>query len=303
LHPKKNKIRIMNMKVTIQEISQNEHVNEVYSDDDILIIDNVRKLVDPPVTRMSMNMLVICIRGKAEFNMNGERFAIHKNQVVICPANITLSDFMVSPDFDFKAMFFTTRILQSFLRDKISSWNKLLYVDHLHVLTMEDQDFAYYWHFYEMLRMNIEPNENIPFRVEIIQSLLRAAFLALCGRMEQKRGEDEVHGKKGQASDTLFQRFLLLLSNSEVKHRTVDSYANALCVSPKYLTVVCKKSSGKSASEWITEHVMEDIRYQLCHTDHTIKQICSILGFASPSFFGKYVRMHFGMTPIKLRRS
>ena len=74
-----------------------------------------------------------------------------------------------------------------------------------------------------------------------------------------------------------------------------------LCISPKYLTAVCKKNSGKTANEWITEQVLEDIRYYLRQTDLSIKQICDRLGFPNPSFFGKYVKDHFGMTPMEFR--
>jgi AraC-like DNA-binding protein len=76
-----------------------------------------------------------------------------------------------------------------------------------------------------------------------------------------------------------------------------------LCISPKYLTAVCKKNSGKTANEWITEQVLEDIRYYLKQTDLSIKQICDQLGFPNPSFFGKYVKDHFGMTPLKFRNA
>ena len=65
----------------------------------------------------------------------------------------------------------------------------------------------------------------------------------------------------------------------------------------------CKKNSGKTANEWITEHVLEDIRYYLRQTDLSIKQICDKLAFPNPSFFGKYVKDHFGMTPLEFRNS
>ncbi|MBR0273269.1 MAG: helix-turn-helix domain-containing protein [Bacteroidaceae bacterium] len=45
----------------------------------------------------------------------------------------------------------------------------------------------------------------------------------------------------------------------------------------------------------------EDIRYQLLSTDHTFKEITSILGFPNISFFGKYVKQHFGISPTALR--
>ncbi len=105
----------------------------------------------------------------------------------------------------------------------------------------------------------------------------------------------------GQTLQSPFQRFLDLLHSSEIKRHTVDAYASELCISPKYLTAVCKKNSGKTANEWITEQVLEDIRYYLKQTDLSIKQICDRLGFPNPSFFGKYVKDHFGMTPMEFR--
>ena len=83
----------------------------------------------------------------------------------------------------------------------------------------------------------------------------------------------------------------------------MEAYASELCISPKYLTVVCKRNSGKTANEWITEQVLEDIRYCLKQTDLNIKQICARLGFPNSSFFGKYVKDHFGMTPMQFRNS
>jgi len=100
-----------------------------------------------------------------------------------------------------------------------------------------------------------------------------------------------------------FQRFLDLLHSSQVKHRTVEAYASELCISPKYLTAICKKNSGKTTNQWIREQVLEDIRYYLCQTDLSIKQISDRLGFPNPSFFGKYVKQHFGMTPVDFRNT
>ena len=87
----------------------------------------------------------------------------------------------------------------------------------------------------------------------------------------------------------------------EIKHRTVDYYADRLHITPKYLTMLCTKYSGKSASEWITQYTKEDIRQALCHTTLSIKEVCARLGFSNVSFFGSYVRRNFGMSPSKLR--
>ena len=87
-----------------------------------------------------------------------------------------------------------------------------------------------------------------------------------------------------------------------MKHRTVEAYASELCISSKYLTAICKKQSGKTANDWIREQVLEDIRYYLLQSDLSIKQICDRLGFPNPSFFCKFVKDHFGMTPLQFRQ-
>ena len=180
-------------------------------------------------------------------------------------------------------------------------WNNLVYVRRIHVITMEDDDLQFYTNFYEMLSLCFDQHRDHPFRTDVIQSLLRGGVLGLCGALKQRMLTDETSPDMRVANNH-FQRFLDLLHSVEVKHRTVEWYANELCISSKYLSVLCKKHSGKTASEWITEHVLEDVRYYLKQTDYSIKQICDLLGFPNTSFFGKFVKEHFGMTPMQIKQ-
>ena len=92
-------------------------------------------------------------------------------------------------------------------------------------------------------------------------------------------------------------------TSERMKKRPVYYYADALYITPKYLTVVCKEVSGKTASDWIEEYLAEDISFYLRNTSKSMKEICEILNFPNVSFFGKYVRQHFGMTPTDYRNS
>ena len=125
-------------------------------------------------------------------------------------------------------------------------------------------------------------------------SISRPSQRSICSREMEKMDPDETSAR-------VFMRFLTLVQQNCRREREVAWYADRLCVTPKYLSAVCKHQSGKTASDWITEHVIEDIRYYLKSTDLSIKQICNQLGFSNSSFFGKYVKEHFGMTPLQLR--
>jgi len=288
--------------ISIKTLTSNEAVNVGYSDDDIVIVNSIQKFALVSAAHVQMSAIAVCTSGRVQGLMNSQPLELRQNQVAVIPANVMISDLMISPDFNIKAMFFTNKILQSFLREKMSLWNKLMYIQRLHVISLTDEDIRFYTCFYDMLSLCFEKAADIPFRSDVIQSLVRSAMLALCGAMKQHLTDATHQALDMKTGSSHFQRFLDLLHSCEVKHRTVESYANELCISSKYLSVICKRQSGKTANEWITEQVMDDIRYYLKQTDLTITQVADRLGFSNPSFFGKYVKEHFGMTPVQLRK-
>ena len=296
--------------VTFQTLANNEDIQIGYSDNDIVVVDSIQQFTEINTAHVAMNAVVICTNGKVQAQMNGKQMELRKNQVAIVPQDVTVTDVMVSPDFNLKAMFLTNRILQSFLREKMNIWNDMMYIHRQHVVTMDEDEILFYTYFYDMLTLTITKGKDNPLHTDVIQSLLRSAILAFCGRMKlmlssetSQADADSSHDNEKMTSKVHFQHFLDLLHSNDVKRHTVEAYASELCISPKYLTAVCKKNSGKTANEWITEHVLEDIRYYLRQTDLSIKQICDKLAFPNPSFFGKYVKEHFGMTPLELRNS
>lgn len=291
-----------NEEITLLSLAEKEEVRIGYSDNEIVVVDSIQQFTEINAAHIAMNVIMICTNGKIQARMNDLHMSLSKNQVAIVPQNVLVTDIMISPDFDMKAMFLTTSILQSLLREKMMIWNDMMYVHHNHVITLDDEDVDNYSQFYDMLRSAVERGNKKPFRKEVVQSLLKVALLALCGEMKLMLPEDNL-SKDTKLSNSHFQRFLEVLHNSEVKYHTVEYYASELCISPKHLTSICKRISGKTANEWIREQVIEDIRYYLKKTDLSIKQVGNRVGFSNTSFFGKYVKQHLGMTPMEYRNS
>ena len=290
----------MRKDITIQSLTEIEDIQISYLDKDIVLVDSIQKYVEVSSAHLSMNVIVFCIEGKIQALMNGQRLDLQKGQIAIVPPNMTVTDIMISPDFNLKAMFFTNRILQSFLREKISVWNDMMYIHRQYVFTLSDDHIDLYNHFYDMLLLSFSQKFNSRYHTDIIQSLFQAAILVCCGMLDQNLVSDSKVGHENTA-DYHFKRFLDLLNASPYKRRSVASYANELYISPKHLTAIVKKSSGKTANQWIKERLLEEIRFYLKQTDLSIKQVSDKLDFPNPSFFGKYVKEHLGMTPGEFR--
>ena len=176
--------------VTFQTLANNEDIQIGYSDNDIVVVDSIQQFTEINTAHVAMNAVVICTNGKVQAQMNGKQMELHKNQVAIVPQNVTVTDVMVSPDFNLKAMFLTNRILQSFLREKMNIWNDMMYIHRQHVVTMDEDEILFYTYFYDMLTLTITKGKDNPLHTDVIQSLLRSAILAFCGRMEQMLSSD-----------------------------------------------------------------------------------------------------------------
>lgn len=286
------------------EFAQSAEITPNYLDEDILIIDNVKVLQHPDPVRLQMNMIASCQAGSLRANLNGRMIRVEKGDIIICPPNTMIDMSDVSSDFACTAMCVSNHGMMKILRTHINVWNRAMYVNKVAVLKMNDVDKIFYSKFTDLVRLCLDPmfserSSWQPYRREIVETLLKSALLAVSNLLLQ----DLPMEKANSSTSELFDKFLELLQQNEVKHRSVEYFAQQLCITPKYLSIICKRFSGKTAIDWITEYTLADITYYLRSTSKSIKEISGILGFSNTSFFGKYVREHLHMSPLKYRES
>ncbi len=113
-----------------------------------------------------------------------------------------------------------------------------------------------------------------------------------------------LYGRKEISTQTadIMARFLNILNDGEFRrHREVAYYADALCVTPKYLSEVSKKVSGASANYWITRYTALDLSRLLRDKSLSFSDIIEMFGFSSSAYFTRYVQNNLGMTPSEYR--
>lgn len=274
-----------------------------YMDDDLLLIDNVKQLGVPNAVYTNMNLIAYCKKGKCQIDISGKTTEVKANQVFICPPEMSLDNILVSTDFEYQALCITNRMLQIALKEYINIWNQLTYVAKLRIVNMDKPHIAFYEKIYEVLRLyidkNIEDATDNEYKGEVFRGIISAVLIEFCNILRKQTEEGSIAPKQNVS---LFNRFLELLQSTEARHCTVEYYAAQLCISAKYLTVISKKNSGKTAYEWIQEYTLSAITNYLRTTGLSIKEISNKLGFPNTSFFGKYVKEHLGCSPLEYRR-
>lgn len=97
--------------------------------------------------------------------------------------------------------------------------------------------------------------------------------------------------------------FLRLVHVDYVRHRDLEYYAKRLCISQKYLSVLVKNATGKTASRWIDDFVIMEAKNLLRYSDKNVQQVAYALNFVNQSAFGKYFKHLTGMSPSQYQKS
>lgn len=279
------------------QIRMEDHKIIHYSDGDISLMTDINDLSELNGIKSDSYLFLASRKGRLQIDINGNTLTIKEGErLTVLPQNFT-DNILVSVDADIVMLRLSVRIVSDLMREHIDKWNRMIYICKAYrmsaVKNLEEQ-----MQFYYRLILSKTMNPDQKYHKEIIRTIIKAILLEMLSNMETDQCQSAEGENKTQFQ---FNRFLQILSSEDVKHRPIDFYADKLCLSAKYLSVICSKVSGKSARQWIDEYTVEDIRYHLFNTDYSIKEIAYRLGFENLSFFGKYVKRHFGKSPSELR--
>jgi len=272
-----------------------------FNEGDVLLLDSVKDIAPLYPMKAMTSMIAICSSGRQKLSAKGQSIELSAGSVLICPPNIRVTGESHSDDFECKVICISDHINRGLLRDKFDVWHNVIYVEQVNIIEMPETNMKDMDLYFSLIRSKLKEQHSASSN-EIIMALLRAFLLELCYVFELTSDALTLHEKKLSQGKVLFNRFLSLVSNSDIKRQPITLYAGQLAITPKYLTMLCLKYSNKTASEWVAQYTMEEIRYYLKSTDLSIKEISARMGFSNMSHFGSYVRKHLGFSPSDFRR-
>ena len=140
------------------------------------------------------------------------------------------------------------------------------------------------------------------FSFDIVSGLIAATIYKVGDIMYHYLAEHpEEQNNSHNRAEEYFKQFTHLLGEHFREERSVGFYARQLCITPKYLTTLIKRISGKSVSEWIDNYVIIEAKTLLKYSTMSIQEIAYYLNFPNQSFFGSYFKRNTGMSPSQYK--
>lgn len=242
----------------------------------------------------------VTVSGTAKIKINGKFHELRPNTLFIFNENTVIEQVKASIRSSGYMITYSRQYLNSIhvdTQDLISIYHGFLDDPCVQVAP---EEAAYIHDISKLMRSVLCDYAPTPNREKIISSLFAAMFHYVMGILQKHSlpaGNDSVSNR----TDELFNKFLDLLREYCSTERSVEFYASKMGITPKYLSLILKKKSGRNASKLIDEAVVYEAKRLLKYSGMSINEIALKLNFASQSFFGKYFKQRVGVSPSRYK--
>jgi AraC-like DNA-binding protein len=274
--------------------------------DELVVMENFGSLPQGELSLDSHGLIVICTGGMAQFDYDGQQIQLRKNDLYLYMAHSVVCNFMSSPDFNCRQIWFSRSELWNINMYGEVSLADLAYLKQHPKVHLSDEDVTLLDDYFQLLCRRMRDQKPLLYS-EIVRSLVSTMMLEMLCMMrcdkEQKAQADFLEDNtSGFHRRRLADKFMRLVEQSDGRLRRVDDFANQLNITPKYLSTLLKETMSRRPSEMIKLFTLKAIERRLRYSDMTMQEIANDLNFPNASFFGKYVKEHLGMTPLEYRK-
>ena len=251
-------------------------------------------------SRLDAFIIGVGTEGETSLTSNLQEFRLKKNSLFIFnPKDILQVQsndrfkahlIVITPDFLKRINIDTKRMMPLFLQ-----FGSLPCMELTHAESQSLRSFI------SMVEQELKGSET-DFSSEIIGGLIAATIYKVGDILTHYLTEHpEVDSPMHNRAEEYFKQFTELLGEHYKHERSVGFYARQLCITPKYLTTLIKRISGKSVSEWIDSYVILEAKTLLKYSNMSVQEIAYYLNFPNQSFFGSYFKRNAGMSPSQYK--
>ena len=244
--------------------------------------------------------MCLCTSGSADIMLNLKPYHITVGDMNWFFPFSTIQIIDATHDFDLAVLVFSKFFMQkNVFRKSLSLSDILNFATSNPVIHLGPMDVRFYLDMLHLIQESVQI-ENNKFKDDILSSLVASMLQWSNGLIINFMSTAPVVFNRG---DELVSKFLNLVEQNYRHEHRLEFYADQLCVTSKYLSVVCRQITRHTAGKLIMYFVISEAKKLLLESHLSIQQITIELGFPNQSTFGKYFKKEVGISPSQFRLS
>ena len=280
----------------ILDLNKTEHIR--CYDNDIVLSNHFDVItLERLPWKLGRPLFAMCLQGSATVKVNLQEYKISSNELVTLMPDAIVHGYSFSDDFKGVMVLVSKSVAEDLLPDITSVLPILMDFRQSPVIKLMPDEAKSLYEFYNFIWEKL-PKVYGDYGKHELNGLLLSIFYEVLSVYKERFAYDKF---KRTRNEETFYKFYSLIEKEYCKERSVVHYADRLCISPKHLSMVVKKVSGRTASDWIDDYVILQAKQMLRSSSLTIQEVSRELNFSNQSFFGKYFKKHVGMSPSEYR--
>lgn len=253
-------------------------------------------------------MFVLVLKGKLEAEINLQKVVIEPNSVLsLGPDRIISSKQTDFSDFEAYFLFMSPQFLRDINIDMniVNSAGRFAAIrdDRNPVLSLTVEESELLQKYLELLHDNTTQNVDELYIKSISRNIIASILYQIMQFVSTRTPQPIEEERPRTRRANYVQEFMRLVHTHYRQERSIGFYADKLFISPKYLSLIIKEMTGRSAAEWIDECVILEAKNLLRYSGKNIQQVAYELNFTNQSSFGKYFKHLTGMSPSQFQKS
>ena len=260
-------------------------------------VNNVNVNLFQYPTRINAFVIVICSQGSISFTSGVTRHTLEgKTLFINFPGTILQTESVQSASIHaiiceeefFKNLHLDFKLISEFF----------LHIEKHPYLSLSEEEWLDLDRSFQDFHREGNARHTDPYSQEILRSMILIFAYKICRIINRHIAINPLpETSPRNRNNEYFNQFIVAISKHCTQERSVGFYAEMLHLTPKYLTTIIRKTSGRTAIQWIDDYVILEAKNLLKHSTMSIQEIAYYLNFPNQSSFGKYFRNHTGMTP------
>ena len=255
--------------------------------------------------RPKYHLVIVVLDGTITLLINGERITFKKNSYINLPVWVDIYE--IEYGVDFHAM--VTATDKNVIEDIFQNRNHFpqdfgFTINHsLGGEIINPKDMKTLKRDISNMIMSLSNKDHL-FAEEINYAYFYILLTDMADMMWKRYGKGKPsHHTDMSRSDSIMKDFSELLTRNIHNETSVEFYAEKLCISKQYLSLIVKEKTRVTVGTIIAAMRAEAAARLLRDPEMTIQQIAEELSFADQSSFGKFFKKHVGVSPLKYRQN
>ena len=255
--------------------------------------------------RPKYHLLIIVLEGEIRMIINGEEMRFGKNSYINLPTWADIYEIEYGADFHAMATAADRAVIEDIFRNRNPFPADFIFrIDHgLDGVIMSKYDLQTICKDISNLIESLSKNNHY-FAEEVNYAYFYILLTDMADMIWKKYGKEQPsHTSEMKRSDGIMKDFIDLMVKNIETETNVGFYAEQLCISKQYLSLIVKTKTRVTISTIISAMRTETAARLLREPDLTIQEIAEKLSFSDQSSFGKFFKKHTGVSPLKYRQT